>query len=247
MSVDTPEELAALRRAGRAVSATLREVARRVRPGVTTAELDAVAGEVFARHGARSAPRLVYGFPGHTCISVADEVVHGIPGGRRLRAGDVVKLDVTAEKDGYMADAARTVVIGEADERGRRLADCARRAFQQGLQAARPGNRVSAIGARVEAVVRAAGFRVIRELAGHGIGRTIHEAPTVPNFRDPAARARLERGAVITIEPIIAAGSGAVFLAADGWTVRTRDASSAAHHEHTVVVAAGRPIVVTAA
>src|SRR4051794_23000874 len=166
MTIRDEDELRQLRAVGRVVAAALDAMEAAAREGVTTAELDAIAGEVFARHGARSAPRLVYGFPGHTCISVGDEVVHGIPGGRLLRAGDIVKLDVTAEKDGFMADAARTVAIGEADERSRRLAECARRAFAQGLKAARPGNRVSAIGARVEAAVRAGGFRVVRELAG---------------------------------------------------------------------------------
>src|SRR6186713_979843 len=153
MSADTPEELAGLRRAGRAVSATLREVARRVRPGVTTAELDAFAAQVFARHGARSAPALVYGFPGTICISVDDECVHGIPGPRRLREGQLVKLDVTAELDGFYADACRTVPVGRVHPREQRLAAAARSALRLGLEAATAGNNVGAIGAAVQAEV----------------------------------------------------------------------------------------------
>src|ERR671929_1191102 len=150
MSVETPEELEGLRRAGRAVAATLREVARRVRPGVTTAELDALAARVLARHGARSAPALVYGFPGAICISVDDEAVHGIPGPRRLRAGELVKLDVTAELDGFYADACRTVPVGRVRPREQRLGGAAPVALRRGLEAAQAGAPVNAIGAAVE-------------------------------------------------------------------------------------------------
>ncbi len=247
MTIHTDEELAALKRVGRLVAEVLRAMEEAVRPGVTTAELDEVAGRMFAARGARSAPRRVYGFPGETCISVNDEVVHGIPDGEPLCAGDVLKLDVTAELDGYMGDAARTVIVGGAGGLGARLASCAKAAFRRGLSRARAGNRVRDIGGAVEAEVRRHGFAVIRELAGHGIGRTIHEAPTVPNFYSPADRQPLEAGMVLTIEPLIAAGRADVVLDPDGWTVRTRDRSPAAHYEHTLVVTRGRPILLTAA
>src|SRR4029079_8170987 len=200
MSVDTPEELAGLRRAGRAVAATLREVARRVRPGVTTAELDAHAAKVFVRHGARSAPALVYGFPGTICISVNDEAVHGIPGPRRLKAGELVKLDVTAELDGFYADAAISVPVGSVPPRVGRMAAAAQAALRQGLKGARgraPGN---AIGAAVEAEARRRGCAVLGDLTGHGIGRSIHEEPTVPNVFVPALDQTLREGTVIKIE-----------------------------------------------
>jgi methionyl aminopeptidase len=245
MTVQREEELEGLKAAGRIVALALDAMQAAVRAGITTAELDAVAGRVFDRYGARSAPQMVYDFPGLTCISVNDEVVHGIPGGRTLAAGDVVKLDVTAEKDGYMADAARTVAVGAGANP--RLGACAEAAFRQGLSAARAGTRVGEIGRRVEREVRRAGFRVVREFAGHGIGRTIHEAPTVPNFDDRSPGPCLEVGMVVTIEPILAAGAGNVVLGADGWTVRTADGSLAAHFEHTLVVTRSAPVILTAA
>src|SRR6185295_14448967 len=204
---------------------------RHTRPGITTGELDRVAAALFSAHGARSAPSLVYGFPGTVLISINDEVVHGIPGARRLVPGDVLKLDVTAEKGGYMADAARTVVLGGESGVARRLRLCVREAFTSALSMARAGNLVSEIGRAVETEVARWGFSVIRDLGGHGIGRTIHEAPSVPNYYDPAQRDVLTEGLVVTIEPIITSGAGEAFEDRDGWTLRTRDGSLAAHHE----------------
>jgi methionyl aminopeptidase len=247
MSVQTPEELEALRRAGRAVAATLREVARRVRPGVTTAELDAVAARVLARHGARPAPALLYGFPGAICISVDDEAVHGIPGPRRLRAGELVKLDVTAELDGFYADAAISVPVGAVAPRVARLAAAAQAALRRGLEAARAGAPLNAIGAAVEDEARRRRCTVLGELTGHGIGRAIHEEPTVPNVFVAELDAPLAEGTVITIEPILALGSARLRAGDDGWTVLTADGSSSAHAEHTLVVSGARPLVLTAA
>ena len=246
MSVETPEELAALRRAGRAVAATLLEVRRRMRPGVSTAELDAVAADVLARHGARSAPALVYGFPGAICISVDDEAVHGIPGPRRLRAGQLVKLDVTAELDGFYADAAVSVPVGRVAGRVQRLAAAARCALRRGVEAARAGAPLNAIGAAVEDEAGRRRVAVLRELTGHGIGRTIHEPPSVPNVHVPALDTPLGAGTVITVEPILALGGEGVRAAGDGWTVTTADGSTSAHAEHTIVVTADAPIVLTA-
>jgi methionyl aminopeptidase len=247
MSVDTPEELDGLKRAGRAVSATLREVARRVRPGVTTAELDAVAAQVLARHGARSAPALVYGFPGAICISVDDEAVHGIPGPRRLRAGELVKLDVTAELDGFYADAAISVPVGRVAPRVTRLVAAAQAALRRGLHAARAGAPINAIGAAVQEEAERRGCAVLGELTGHGIGRTIHEAPTVPNVYIAGLDAPLHEGTVITIEPILGLGSADVRAGGDGWTILTADGAISAHAEHTLVVSGGEPLVLTAA
>jgi methionyl aminopeptidase len=246
MSIEHADDLARLRAAGRVVAATLREVRRLVRPGVTTAELDRAAARVFARHGARSAPQLAYGFPGAICISVGDEVVHGIPGARRLRPGELVKIDVTAELDGYYADAAISVPVGRVRPSVGRLVAAGAAALRAGLGAARPGRPVSAIGVAVEDEVQRRGYRVLRELTGHGIGRAIHEPPTVPNHADPAARGPLTEGLVLAVEPMIAAGAGEVELLADGWTIATRDGSVAAHVEHTVVITSGAPLVLTA-
>jgi methionyl aminopeptidase len=236
-----------LQAAGLVVHKTLEALAAAVRPGVTTAHLDAVAARIFDAHGARSAPALVYGFPGTVLISVNDEVVHGIPGLRRIERGDVVKLDVTVERDGYMADAARTVVVKGGAPAAQRLVRCAERAFEAALDVATAGRKVREIGRAVERVVRADGFTVIRSLTGHGIGRTIHEPPSVPNHFDPWQQDELTDGLVLTIEPIICAGRDAVTHDDDGWTIRTRDGSLAAHHEHTLIITSGRPVLLTAA
>lgn len=247
MSIHSATDWRGLEAAGRVVSFTLDALEKAVARGITTAELDAVAAEIFAAHGARSAPALVYGFPGTVLISVNDEVVHGVPGPRTLRAGDVVKLDVTVEKDGYMADAARTVIVERGTPAAGRLAACARTAFEAALEVATAGGKVSDIGRAVEREVRAQGFTVIRGLTGHGIGRTIHEPPSVPNHFDPWQPDVLTEGLVLTIEPIICAGREHLTQDADGWTLRTRDGSLAAHHEHTLVVTRTRPVILTGA
>jgi methionyl aminopeptidase len=247
MCINRPEELAALRAAGAIVRRMLEAMKKAVRPGVTTAQLDEVGAAVMRQHGARSAPQLVYKFPGVNCISLNDEAVHGIPGERTVHAGDLVKLDVTVEKDGFMADAAETVAVGEVSEENQRLIACAERAFEKAMLVARAGFRVSEIGRVVEREVRRSGFSVIRDLGGHGIGRTIHEEPRIPNYADPEANQILREGLVITVEPIIAAGSGRAVVAKDGWTVRTADRRASAHYEHTLVITRGEPILLTAA
>jgi methionyl aminopeptidase len=244
VSIDDPDDLTALKAAGRVVAETLRELSRRVRPGVTTGELDRVAADIFARHGARSGPILDYDFPGTICISVDDEAVHGIPGPRRLRAGQLVKLDVTAELDGFYADACRTVPVGKIKPREQRLVAAAQSALKKGLEAAKAGNNVGEIGAAVQTEVQRRGFSVCEELTGHGIGRRIHEEPNVPNV--PWDGPELTDGLVITIEPIIAAGFGDVYVTDDGWTIRTDDGSPSAHAEHTIVITEHAPILLTA-
>jgi methionyl aminopeptidase len=188
----------------------------------------------------------VYKFPGANCISINDEAVHGVPGNRKLEDGDLVKLDVTLEKDGYMADAAITVPVGQVSSQAAELMACAERAFEQAMLVAQAGFRVFEIGKMVDREVRRSGFAVIRELGGHGIGRTIHETPHVPNYPDPQANQVMTEGLVITVEPIISAGSPKVFTDQDGWTLRTSDRSLSAHFEHTLVVTTGSPILLTA-
>jgi methionyl aminopeptidase len=247
MSINGPEELAGMRAAGAVVCLMLGAMKSAVRSGVTTAELDEVGAGVMRQHGARSAPAMVYGFPGVSCISLNDEAVHGIPGKRALQPGDLVKLDVTVEKNGFMADAAVTVPVGEVTEERQCLIDCAEQAFAKAMLVARAGFRVSEIGRVVEREVRRSGFSVIRDLGGHGIGRTIHEEPRVPNYPDPEANEVLTEGLVITVEPIIAAGSGRSFVAEDKWTVVTADHRPSAHYEHTLVIMKGAPMLLTAA
>jgi len=247
MSIQDERELAYLKAAGRVVRQVLDAMKAEVRPGVSTQYLDDIGARVMQEQGAHSAPRKVYKFPGATCISLNDEAVHGVPGERTLRNGDLVKLDVTVEKDGYMADAAVTVPVGEVSGQAEQLMSCAERAFHNAMRVARSGFRVFEIGKIVEREVRKSGFSVIRELGGHGIGRTIHEQPHVPNYPDPQARQILTEGLVITVEPIICGGSGRVFTAKDGWTLCTGDHSLSAHFEHTLVITSGAPILLTAA
>jgi len=246
MSVDTPEDLRGLRAAGQVVAQTIRAMRRGVRPGVTTAELDAIARNEFERAGARSGPQLDYGFPGTTCIRVNDEAVHGIPGRRRLRRGDLVKLDVTAELDGFYADACRTVAVGDARPQALKLIRASEQALDAALKIVRAGTALNEIGATVQRLVRARGFSVCDGLMGHGIGRRIHEPPDVPNVFDPTLTQPLTDGLVITIEPLVAAGRPEVWMRRDGWTVSTVDGSDAAHTEHTIVVLDGAPLILTA-
>jgi methionyl aminopeptidase len=247
MSVDTPEQLAGLRRAGRVVAATIAALRAAVAPGVRTAELDALAAETFAAAGARSGPILTYRYPGSVCLSVDDEIVHGVPGPKRLREGQLITLDVAAELDGYHADAATTLAVGAPAPRAARLLDAGRAALGAGMRAAQPGATLRDVGAAVERVTTARGFAVVRELTGHGIGRRMHERPTVYNWAAPDARLRLKAGMVFTIEPMITAGKPAVRVDRDGWTVRTLDGALSAHEEHTIVVSEGGPLVLTAA
>ena len=247
MCITTAEQLEKLRACGLIVAKALGAMTNAVRPGVTTAEHSEIGSRIHTENGAQSAPPLVYNFPGDVCISVNDEVVHGIPGLRVIQPGDLVKLDLTAVKDGYHTDSAVSIPVPPAAEKSRELTHCAERAFRQALTAARPGNRTKDIGRAVEREVRRRGFQVVRELGGHGVGRTIHESPSVPNYADPQARHLLTEGLVITIEPIIAAGAGSVSLDRDGWTVRTADGSLSAHYEHTIVITKHDPILLTAA
>jgi methionyl aminopeptidase len=246
MSIESKADLEGVTEAGRVTSETLDALARHVREGVTTAELDAIAAEVLARNGARPAPAIVYGFPGTVLISVNDEIVHGVPGRRRLGRGDLVSLDVTVEKDGYVADAARSVIVGDGSRMARELIAAAEAALAAALAVARAGVRVNEIGRAVQNEVRRRGFSVVRGLCGHGVGRTIHESPEVPNVYDRAQRDVLTEGLVLTIEPMITAGSSAAVQGQDGWTLRTRDGSLAAHCEHTLVITRERPLILAA-
>lgn len=246
MSIESERDLEGMRRAGRVVHLALGAMQRALRPGVTTAELDAVGARVLREHGAVSAPRKTYGFPGEVLVSVNDQAVHGIPGARRIRPGDLVKLDVTVERDGYVADAAVTVPVPPVSDRARRLTAAARAAFARAMEVARHGRRVNEIGRAVEAEVRRRGFHVARDLNGHGVGRAIHEEPSIPNYFDPRADRVLTDGLVITVEPIVGETTGRMVEDADGWTVRTADGGWAAHFEHTLVVRRGRPLLLTA-
>jgi methionyl aminopeptidase len=245
LTIESQDDLRKLRAIGKIVRETLDEMSSAVRPGMTTYELDQVGAQVLARNGAESSPPKVYGFPGTACISVNEEVVHGIPGSRKLEEGDIVKIDVTADKDGYVADAAVTVEVGRVSPQASALASCARTAFCEALRVAKAGTPIREIGRAVETEVKRSGFTVIEELCGHGVGRTIHESPSVLNYFDPHMTGMLTDGLVITIEPIISAGRGQVRTRPDKWTIFTADGSLAAHYEHTIVITRDKPIVIT--
>jgi len=247
MTIRTDGDLEGLRHVGRLVAGCLARLQTSVRPGMTTAELDAIARDWLGARGATSGPERDYGFPGFTCLSVNNEIVHGIPGPRVLRPGDLLKIDVTAVCDGYVADAAVSVALPPVPPVAARLMDCVREAFAAALVVTRPGAPVVAIGRAVQSVVARHGFHVVRELSGHGVGRRVHEPPEVPNYDEPRCRETLHAGLVLAVEPIVAAAPAPVREAADRWTVLTGDGSLAAHYEHTLVVRTGDPLVLTAA
>jgi methionyl aminopeptidase len=217
-----------------------------VTPGTTTGELDAIGREVFRRHGARSAPRLTYRFPGSTCISVNDEAAHGVPSLRRqLRDGDLVNLDVSAELDGFYSDTGISVAVGDVSPVASRLLAATELAQRDAMHAAQPGARLRDLGRAVQRRARRHGFRVIENLNGHGIGRGLHEAPSVPSI-DDGQRMVLREGSVLAIEPFLSVSADHVVDDADGWTLRTADGSLVAQFEHSMVVTRDGPLVLTA-
>jgi methionyl aminopeptidase len=247
MTIQSKSDLAGMRAAGKIVARALREMQAAVRPGLTTAQLDDVGAKFCRKHGARSAPQLTYDFPGFNCISVNDEVVHGVPGPRVLKAGDVLKIDVTAELDGYIADSAVTVIVPPVTAAGQHLADCARAAFGRAIKVAGEQVRISEFGRAVESEVLHWGHAVVHDMCGHGVGRALHEQPSVPNFFSPFTPGHLAEGLVIALEPIISASATDVFEDEDGWTIRTANGCHAAHYEHTIVIRGGRAEILTAA
>ena len=247
MTISSKEDLAGMTLVGKLVGEAIQEMTAAARPGMTTAELDEVGASFLRRHGARSAPQMTYNFPGFNLISVNEQIVHGVPGPRRLEPGDVVKIDVTAELGGYIADSATTVLLPPISLVGRKLRKCARAAFQKALAVARVGQQVNDIGRAVEGEVRRHGFSVLRNLCGHGVGKTIHEAPEVPNFYDPRSRTPLTDGLVLAVEPMISAEPARLVTEPDGWTIRTDNRSLTAHYEHTIVIRRGEPLILTAA
>jgi methionyl aminopeptidase len=238
-------EIAAMRAAGRIVADVLARLEPEVRPGVQTADLDRIAEDFIRAAGATPSFKGYRGYPASICVSIGEEVVHGIPGARRIHPGDVVSVDAGAIWDGYHGDAARTFIVGDAPARVRELVDATRRALDAGIAAARSGNRIGDISAAVEDVALAGGFGVVRQYVGHGIGQEMHEEPQVPNFRSAARGMVLAPGLCLAIEPMLTVGSADVLLRSDGWTVATRDRSLAAHFEDTVAITDEGPEVLT--
>ncbi len=232
----TKDEIETIRQAGRIVALTAAEVAKAIRPGVKTKELDELADAFIRSHHAKPSFKGYRGFPGSICVSVNEELVHGIPGERRLQEGDIVTLDIGVEVDGYHADSAWTYPVGTISDDDQRLLEVTERALYEGLKYATPNNRLSDISHAIQTTVEAAGFSIVREYVGHGIGRNLHEEPQIPNYGPPNKGPRLKPGMVLAIEPMVNAGERFVKTLSDHWTVVTVDGSRCAHFEHTVAI-----------
>lgn len=249
MSITSHADLVGLQRVSEAVALTLKQMRQYARPGMTTQDLDEYGGHLLAALGAASAPRLAYGFPGWTCISVNNEVAHGIPSARRvLQEGDLLNIDVSAELGGYWADNGGSFVLGADLHHHQPLVDASRHILRTALGRIRGGVRIADIGALIEAEARKAGFRVIRNLVGHGVGRSLHEEPTeIPCYYDRHNLKRFRKNSVVAVETFISTRATLAHQLSDGWTLTTKDGSFVAQHEHTIVVTDGKPLILTEA
>ena len=246
VTLKTADQIAKMREAGAIVAAMLAATRAAVQPGVTTLELDRIAAEVLKRAGAESSFLGYYGYPNTICTSVNDQIVHGIPSRRKLKEGDIIGIDAGAIIDGWHADAAVTVPVGQVSAEARKLIAVTEQALQQGIAAARVGNRLGDIGAAVQQYVEAQGFSVVRNYVGHGIGRAMHEEPQVPNYGTAERGKDIKDGLCIAIEPMVNVGGIATKVLEDQWTVVTADGSLSAHFEHTLACLPGGPVVLTA-
>lgn len=245
MIAKTEEDFNGLKEIGRIVASIRDELVKRTVPGITTKELDDIAGELFQKEGAVSAPKSEYNFPGYTCISVNREVAHGIPGSRVISEGDLVNIDVSGSKNGYFADTGISFVVGEGDELLTKICDVAKKAFEAGLKKAKPGSKKSGIGKAVFQTARQHDLTVIKNLTGHGVGRAIHEAPDhIYNYNDTTDDELLKEGMVIAFEPFISTFEEEVYEKGDGWTFAT-ERSYVAQIEHTIILTREGPIIVT--
>lgn len=246
MTIETEDDVTALKRIGKIVSYVLQEMLDAAEPGMTTRELDSLGAQLLDQHGARSAPQLTYNFPGATCISINEEAAHGIPGERLIRAGDVLNIDVSAELAGYFADTGGTKVVPPTNPQKTRLCHATRTALAQAMKQARAGKPLNGIGSAIQLTAKTYGFRVIENLGSHGVGRALHEAPEqIPGYFDPKDRRMLQEGMVITIEPFLSTRSRRVTEADDGWTLLGMRGNLSAQYEHTMIITRGAPIVVT--
>ena len=243
--VKTAVELEAMRASGRLAAQVLASVARSVRPGVTTRELDELADRLIVASGAKSAFYGYRGYPGNICVSVNEEVVHGIPGPRIIQPGDVVSLDIGVELRGFVGDNATTVLVGVTDPEVLRLAEVGQQSLAAALDMARAGRRLSDISHAVQKTAEAAGFSVVRDFVGHGVGRRLHEDPQIPNFGAPGQGPKMKPGMTFAIEPMLNLGVAEVEVMGDGWTVLTRDRKPSVHFEHSVAIRDGEPVVLT--
>jgi len=232
----TPEQIALMREAGRVVAEILDLMEEMIVPGVTTSYLDRIAEEYIRTKGGTPSFKGYHGFTGSVCVAVNEVVVHGIPGELVLRDGDIIALDVGVILNGWHGDACRTYAVGTIDAESRRLMDVCKQSLEVGIEAAQPGRRLTDVSFAIEQVVNAAGFKVVHDLFGHGIGRDMHEAPSLPHYGPAGQGPEIRPGMVFTIEPMIVAGSRSVRTLADGWTIVTNDGSRSAQYEHTIAI-----------
>ena len=244
--IKSDKEIAAMRQAGRVVATVLEALKSQIRPGMKTKELDIIAARELVRLGAKSAFKGYRGFPASLCVSVNDEIVHGIPGERVLQEDDIVSLDFGAIFMGFQGDAAVTVGLGKVSPEAKELMKIAEGALKAGISAAYPEATLGDISAAIQHYAESRGFSVVREYTGHGIGRQMHEEPQIPNFGLPGTGPVLRKGMTLAVEPMVNAGDGRTRLASDGWTVLTADGSLSAHFEHTIAITEAEPEVLTA-
>jgi methionyl aminopeptidase len=245
ISLKSPREIEIMREAGRIVAQTCLELKRVAAPGMTTADLDRVAASFFKQHGATSTAKGYHGFPGHICVSVNEQVVHGIPGSRRLREGDLVKVDVAASYRGYVGDTTISFGVGKLRPEVERLVEVARGALMAGIDQAVAGHRLGRVSHAIQRHVESKGLQVVREFVGHGVGRSMHEPPQVPHYGPAERGPLLKAGMTLAIEPQVNLGSREVRMLDDGWTAVTADGRWSAHFEHTVAVMADGPVILT--
>lgn len=246
MIVKTEEDLQALKEIGRIVAMIREELKSQTKPGVTTKELDEIAGKMFTEYGAISGPKGEYDFPGYTCISVNEEVAHGIPGDKVIQEGDLVNIDISGSKNGYYADTGISFLVGEGDPKLAALCEAAVKSFEAGLHKAKAGSKQNGIGKAVQNEAKRNGFTVIKNLTGHGVGKSLHEKPDhILNYFDPWDNGLLKDGMVIAFEPFISMKAQNVIEKGDGWTYITPDKSLVAQIEHTIIITKNEPIIIT--
>ncbi len=246
INIRSPREIEQLRKANAIVAEVFQRLEGKVIPGVTTQELDQIAEEYIRSRGAVPAFKGYRGFPATLCTSINEEVVHGIPGQRKLKEGDLVSLDVGVIRNGYFGDAAVTLPVGEVDPEARRLIEVTERALFIGIEKTKAGNRLFDISSAIQQWVESNGFSVVRDFVGHGIGKSLHEEPQIPNFGSPHQGPRLAKGMVFALEPMVNEGTYEVKVLSDAWTVITADGKRSAHFEHTIAITDGGPEILSA-
>ncbi len=244
--IKSEAHIQSMKKAGKITGGALKAAQNALHPGMTTGQLDKIIHDFIVSHGATPSFLGYGGFPGSACISINDQVIHGIPGKRKILDGDIVKIDVGACIDGFHGDSAATFAVGEVSEDAKKLMEVTQKCLEAGIRMARPGNRISDIGAAVQEMAESNGFSVVTMFVGHGVGKSLHEDPSVPNFRTRSRGPLIVKGMTLAIEPMINAGTEDVHILPDGWTVLTNDGKLSAHFEHSVAVLEDETIILTA-